>query len=242
MFSKRHKAKNESQLDGVRLITYFESKNPISEQVRTVRTNIEFAAATLDEFKVLMVTSPEMGDGKSTVSANLAVTWAQAGKKVLLIDADMRRPTAHKTFNQTNTDGLSTLLANDKAPDQVINEAFVENLSVLTSGPVPPNPTELLGSKRMVRLIEWAREHYDLVLLDATPVLAVADVQVTLPIVDGVALVVMMEKTMKANIKRTLELINMTQTKVLGVIPRIKKARKAEGYGYGYGYGYGVEK
>ncbi len=143
IFKNKHKQESdESITNGVRLITAYQPKHTISEQLRTVRTNIEFAGAALDELKVVMFTSPEMSDGKSTVAANVAVTWAQAGKKVLLVDADMRRPTVHLTFNSANTQGLSTILAGNKLPEEVITDSFVDNLAVLTAGPVPPNPSD----------------------------------------------------------------------------------------------------
>lgn len=238
-WNKKVKESDESLTNGIRLITYYEPKNVISEQLRTVRTNIEFAGAALDEMKVVMFTSPEMSDGKSTVSANVAVTWAQAGKKVLMVDADMRRPTTHLTFNELNLDGLSSILSATKTPEDVVKATFVENLSVITSGPVPPNPAELLGSKHMHDFMAWARANYDIVVLDATPVLAVADVQVSLPEVDGVVLVVRMEKTLKGNIARTVEVLKMSDTPVLGVVERTQKSKGDSGYGYGYGYGYG---
>ena len=128
----------------------------MSEQFRTVRTNIEFAGAALDRCQVVMFTSSAMSEGKSTVSANVAVTWAQAGKKVLLIDADLRRPTIHATFRTLNIDGVTTILIGKDEAGAVVEETFVDNLSVITSGPIPPNPSELLNSKRMANLLNWA--------------------------------------------------------------------------------------
>lgn len=236
LFKNKHKQESDERItNGVRLITAYQPKHVVSEQLRTVRTNIEFAGAALDELKVVMFTSPEMSDGKSTVAANVAMTWAQAGKKVLLVDADMRRPTVHLTFNSANTQGLSTILAGNKQPDEVITDSFVDNLAVLTAGPVPPNPSELLGSKHMHQFVEWARANYDIVILDATPVLAVSDVQVSLPEVDGTVLVVRMEKTLRGNIQRTVEVLKMADAKILGVVERVKNGRGDKGYGYGYG-------
>ncbi|MCC9293235.1 CpsD/CapB family tyrosine-protein kinase, partial [Bifidobacterium bifidum] len=117
-----------------------------------------------------------------------------------------------------------------------------DNLSILTSGPIPPNPAELLNSKRMGELIDWAREKFDIVVLDAPPVLAVSDVQVLVPKTDGVVVIANMGKTLKSDLKRTVEVLKLADAKVLGAVERIKAKRGDKGYGYGYGYGYGNSK
>lgn len=218
------------------LVTFAEPKHVVAEQFRTVRTNIEFAGAALDRCQVIMFTSSAMSEGKSTVSANVAVTWAQAGKKVLLIDADLRRPTVHATFRKLNLEGVTTVLTAKTGVDQVVEQTFVSNLSVMTSGPVPPNPSELLNSKRMAQLIDWARENFDIVVLDAPPVLAVSDVQVLVPKTDGVVVVANMGKTLKGDLKRTVEVLKLADAKILGSVERVKTSRGDRGYGYGYGY------
>lgn len=136
----RHQEDQETQKNGVMLVAFAEPKHVVSEQFRTVRTNIEFAGAALDKCQVVMFTSSAMSEGKSTVSANVAVTWAQAGKKVLLIDADLRRPTVHATFRKLNLDGVTTVLTGKTKPDEVVEETFVNNLSIISSGPVPTQP------------------------------------------------------------------------------------------------------
>ncbi len=154
-----------------------------------------------------------MSEGKSTVSANVAVTWAQAGKKVLLVDADLRRPTVHATFRKLNLDGVTTVLTGKTKPDEVVEDTFVDNLSVITSGPIPPNPSELLNSKRMGQLLDWTREKFDIIVLDAPPVLAVSDVQVLVPRSDGVVVVANMGKTLKGDLKRTVEVLKLAKAK-----------------------------
>lgn len=226
----------ETQDKGARLITVVEPKNIISEQFRTLRTNIEFAGAALNNLQVIMFTSAEVSDGKTTVSTNTAVVWAQSGKNVLYVDADMRRSTAQTTFRLNNTRGLSTILASAEQPKDVVQHTFVENLEVLTAGPVPPNPAELLNSKRMTALMEWMRNNYDIVVLDVPPITAVSDAQVLLPLIDGVVVVTMIGKTMKNSLKRTVEMIRLGDTKILGVVERVKNSDKDAGYGYGYGY------
>lgn len=236
------KIDQETQKNGILLVTFAEPKHVVSEQFRTVRTNIEFAGAALNKCQVIMFTSSAMSEGKSTVSANVAVTWAQAGKKVLLIDADLRRPTIQATFRKLNLDGVTTVLTGKMKPDEVVSDTFVEGLSVVTSGPVPPNPSELLNSKKMIQLLDWARDNFDIIVLDAPPVLAVSDVQVLVPKTDGVVVVANMGKTLKGDLQRTVEVLKLAKAKILGSVERVKTKRGDRGYGYGYGYGYGNEK
>ena len=236
---KKHVVDTETQDNGARLVTFVEPQHAISEQFRTLRTNIEFAGAALDKLQVVMFTSAEISDGKTTVSSNVAVTWAQAGKNVLYVDADLRRPTAHSTFDLLNTRGLTTILASNAQPKDTVQKTFVENLEVLTSGPVPPNPAELLSSARMASLVEWMRNNYDVVVLDVPPVMAVTDPHVLMPLVDGAILVTMFGKTLKINLQRTVETLRLTDTKILGIVQRVHGGKKDAGYGYGYAYGYG---
>lgn len=238
LFKKKDGNKDTRTQDrGAKLVTVIEPKHVISEQFRTLRTNIEFAGASLETLQVIMFTSAEVSDGKTTVSTNTAVTWAQAGKSVLYVDADMRRSTAQSTFKVSNGRGLSTILASAEQPKDVVQETFVENLEVLTAGPTPPNPAELLNSKRMASLIEWMRNNYDIVVLDVPPIMAVSDAQVLLPLIDGAVLVTMMGKTMKASLNRTVETLRLGETKILGVVERVMDSKSSIGYGYGYGYG-----
>ena len=237
----RKQEDQETQKNGVMLVTFAEPKHVVSEQFRTVRTNIEFAGAALDKFQVIMFTSSAMSEGKSTVSANVAVTWAQAGKKVLLIDADLRRPTVHATFRTLNLDGVTTVLTGKTKPEEVVEETFVNNLSIISSGPIPPNPSELLNSKRMGDLLDWARKNFDIIVLDAPPVLAVSDVQVLVPKTDGVVVVANIGKTLKGDLRRTIEVLKLAKAKILGSVERVKAKRGDRGYGYGYGYGDGYE-
>lgn len=230
LFSHNH-VDQETQKNGVFLVTFAEPKHVVSEQFRTVRTNIEFAGAALDKCQVIMFTSSAMSEGKSTVSANVAVTWAQAGKKVLLVDADLRRPTVHATFRKLNLDGVTTVLTGKTKPDEVVEDTFVDNLSVITSGPIPPNPSELLNSKRMGQLLDWTREKFDIIVLDAPPVLAVSDVQVLVPRSDGVVVVANMGKTLKGDLKRTVEVLKLAKAKILGSVERVKARRGDKGYG-----------
>lgn len=237
----RNKEDQETKKNGVMLVAFAEPKHVVSEQFRTVRTNIEFAGAALDQCQVVMFTSSAMSEGKSTVSANVAVTWAQAGKKVLLIDTDLRRPALQATFRTLNLDGVTTVLTGKNSVSDVIEPSFVNNLDILTSGPIPPNPSELLNSKRMASILDWARDNYDIVVLDAPPVLAVSDVQVLVPKTDGVVVVAKMGKTLKGDLRRTVEVLKLAKATILGCVERVNTKRGDRGYGYGYGYGYSSE-
>lgn len=230
----RKQQDQETQKNGVMLVTFAEPKHIVSEQFRTVRTNIEFAAAAYDRCQVVIFTSSAMSEGKSTVSANVAVTWAQAGQRVLLVDADLRRPTVHATFRTLNLEGVTTVLTGKTQANEVIETTFVKNLDIITSGPVPPNPSELLNSKRMASFLDWARQNYDIIVLDTPPVLAVSDVQVMVPKVDGVVVVANLGKTLKGDLRRTIEVLKLAKANILGSVERVKNKRNDEGYGYGY--------
>jgi capsular exopolysaccharide synthesis family protein len=172
------------------LITVADPRSPVSEAYRTLRTNLDFSS--LDKpIKTMLVTSAGPEEGKSTVLANLAVTTAQAGRKVILVDCDLRRPTLHSIFNLKNDVGLTTMVVDDAAMESPpLRDTGVEGLQLVSSGPLPPNPSELLGSRRMEEIITALLERADVVLFDAPPVVAVTDAAVLATKVDGVLLVV----------------------------------------------------
>lgn len=205
----------------------------ISEQYRTIRTNIQYSSVD-DELRTLVVTSSVPGEGKSTTVANLAVVFAQQGKKVLLVDADLRRPTIHYTFNVNNIYGFTTVLTKQKTFIETILETDEENLYILTSGPIPPNPAELLSSKSMEHFIEEAKQEFDIVLFDTPPILAVADPQILANQCEGSILVVFSEKTEIDQAKKAKELLGNAQGKFLGVVMNNKKMTK-DSYYYYYG-------
>lgn len=172
------------------LITVADPRSPVSEAYRTLRTNLDFSS--LDKpIKTMLVTSAGPEEGKSTVLANLAVTTAQAGRRVILVDCDLRRPTLHNIFNLKNDAGLTTMVVDDAAMESPpLRDTGVEGLQLVSSGPLPPNPSELLGSRRMEEIIAALLERADVVLFDAPPVVAVTDAAVLATKVDGVLLVV----------------------------------------------------
>jgi len=243
-FFKKNKALGdglsaETMTKGARLIAAAEPKNPVSEQFRTLRTNIDFASVAKGNVKTLLVSSALPSEGKSTITANLAVVYAQQGKRVLLVDADLRRPTVAITFDVTDNHGLTNYLADVHSElGSIIHHTRMDTLDVITSGPVPPNPAELLASARTT-LITQLRDHYDLVIFDVPPFLMVTDAQVLMSRMDGVAVVVSGGRTTKGAIKRTSEILKIAGAPVIGLIYNDQDQRKKIGSGYGYGYGYG---
>ncbi|MER1956066.1 MAG: CpsD/CapB family tyrosine-protein kinase [Solibacillus sp.] len=215
---KRKKNTNSTQTTLARkLITVRNPKSVISEQFKTIRTNINFSMPDQD-IKTIIVTSSTPGEGKSTVSSNSAVVFAQSGKKVLIVDADMRKPTAHHTFGIRNASGLSTLLTRQHSIEEVVHKSEVEGLHVITSGPIPPNPAELLGSKMMDQLIEQLTAMYDLVIFDAPPILSVTDAQILSNKCEGTILVVNSGKAEKDGVLKAKEALVSSQANILGVI------------------------
>ena len=159
--------------EDIQLITEIDKRSPIAEAYRSIRTNLQFAGAG-KELKYISFTSATPGEGKSTTISNVAITMGQDGKKVLLIDCDMRKPVQHKIFGLRNI-GLSNIIAMGKTFDEVVQKDVYHNLDVLACGPIPPNPSELLGSKRMQDLLDEVKDKYDYILLDMPPILAVTD-------------------------------------------------------------------
>lgn len=214
-----------------KLITKVDPKSSISEQYRTIRTNIQFSSID-KELRSIVVTSSGPGEGKSTTVANLAVTFAQQGKRVLLVDADLRKPTVHYTFNTTNSFGLSTVLAKQSTLSNTAKETDIENLFLLTSGPIPPNPAELLGSNTMTLFFEEAFHGYDVVLFDTPPVNVVTDAQILANQCDGTILVVSSGRTEKDKIVKAKTLLETAKGKLMGVVLNNKKMKDSNYYYY----------
>ncbi len=199
------------------LITLKNPKSKSAEAFRTLRTNIQFSSLD-EEIKSIVVTSSGPGEGKSTVMANLAITMAQSGKKVILVDCDLRKPSVHKKFGVTNSIGLTNILVQNEKKEQCIFKTNVENLFILTSGPVPPNPAELIGTKKMRSFIEELKSGFDMVLIDAPPVLAVTDAQILSTIVDGLIFVTAYGETQKNALVDAKQSIDKVGGKILGII------------------------
>ena len=226
------KQKHSETTQAVSLITLADRVSPVSEQYRTIRTNIQFSIVDR-ELKTLLVTSSGPGEGKSTTSANLAVVFADSGFRTLIVDADMRKPTVAKTFSIANHFGLSNLLGErGRRLNDVVVETGIPNLSVLPSGPKPPNPSEMLGSKRMTELMEEMNNFYDLIIFDMPPVLAVTDAQIVAAKADGTILVVREGVSDKNGLLKAKNLLEMVNANVLGVV--FNGTTRSEDQGYYY--------
>jgi capsular exopolysaccharide synthesis family protein len=219
------------------LTTIAAPRSQISEAYRLIRTNLEFAA--LDRpLRAVLVTSANPGEGKSTTASNVAVVLAQAGKRVILLDADLRRPSLHRIFNSRNHTGLTTMLLRENAdPDDFLQPTSVEGLVLLSSGPIPPNPAELLSSGRFSSLLQRLEEAADIVIVDSPPVLAVADPIVLASRVDGTLVVVDTQKTRAGALRQAQESLAKSGTTMLGGILN-KLGKNAGSYYYYYYRGY----
>ncbi|WP_312469030.1 CpsD/CapB family tyrosine-protein kinase [Neobacillus sp.] len=210
------KVKNKANRS-VNLIAQYNPKSPITEQYRLIRNNLHFSSVD-KEIKTIVVTSPEPGDGKTTTAANLAIVLAQQGKQVLLVDADLRKPSVHFTFNVSNIDGLTSILTKVIEIETAITKTNVPNLDLLTSGPTPPNPSELLGSKTMELIIKELKEAYEYIVFDTPPLLVVTDAQIMASKSDGVVMVVASGKTKKDRGIKAKELVGKANSQLLGVV------------------------
>ncbi|MRX73008.1 polysaccharide biosynthesis tyrosine autokinase [Bacillus lacus] len=219
------------QMQNRSLISLTSPKSPIAEQYKNIRTNIQFSQVD-KELRSLIVTSSGPGEGKSTTAANLAVVFAQQGKRVLLIDADLRKPTVHYTFRLENHQGLTNVLTRQLSLLDAVSTSMQDNLYILPSGPIPPNPSELLGSKNMTSLIEAAKEEYDVLIFDTPPVLAVTDTQILSSMADGVVLVVSSGRTEIESAMKAKEQLQNVNAKILGTVLNNKKQKESQYYYY----------
>lgn len=183
----------------------------------------------------LLITSEKPKSGKSTVSANIAVTYAQAGYKTLIIDGDMRKPTQHYIFDLPNNSGLSNLIINKVTYSKSIKETKVENLAILTSGPTPPNPSELIASNHFNEIYNELLIHYDFIVIDTPPINTVTDAQIYAQTIQNCALVIDVEVNNKNEVKKAKDLINKAGGNLLGAILNKMSVDKSSSYYYYYG-------
>ncbi|VYT79934.1 polysaccharide biosynthesis tyrosine autokinase [Clostridium tertium] len=201
----------------------------LAESFRTLKTNIQYSS--LDKkYKVIVITSSKPGEGKTFVASNLAITLAQGGKKVILMDCDFRSPSIHKKFKYSNITGLSELLL-DKENFNISERKYNDDLVVITSGRMPPNPSETLASERMSELLEELKEEYDYIILDTPPLLFVSDPQVIATKADGTILVVRADKTKKYEIKESYRILKNINANIIGMVLNGSKIKSKKYYG-----------
>lgn len=217
------------------LIASVNPESPISEVYRLLRTNINYSSSD-QVLRTIMITSSQAGEGKTTTISNLAVTYAQEGKNVLLIDMDMRKPSLHRIFSQSNRQGLSTVLAGHINVQDVIQETMVSQLSLIPSGPMLGNPSDMIDSLAMRELLEQLGQQYDVILIDSPPVLAVTDSVIISTLCDGVIMVVASGKVKKNQLRKAKEQLDHVNARMLGiVVNRINRDNQSGFYMNYYG-------
>lgn len=219
------------------LLVHFSPGSPLAEYYRSIRTTLLLSAADA-RMQVLAVTSPLPQEGKTGTLSNLASAFAQAGKSVVIIDADVRKPRLHKIFRIQNLNGLTKYLTTDLPLDDLLRVTAIPLLSLINAGPVPPNPVELLGSEKMAGLIGRLRETFDFVFIDTPPLLAVSDALVLAPRLDGAILVVRAGKTPRAALRQAREKLDSHKIKGTGVIINQVRVRDLSYYNMDKHYGY----
>ncbi|MDM5190884.1 CpsD/CapB family tyrosine-protein kinase [Bacillus sp. DX4.1] len=214
------------------LIAYEQPKSPVSEQYRNIRTNIEFASID-KKIRSLIITSANPSEGKTTTVANIAIVFAQQGKKVLLVDADLRKPTLHQMLQMDNLFGLTNVLTRSKTLETCVKKTQIGSLDFLPCGSIPPNPAELLGASSMKELLSEAYGMYDLIIFDTPPILPVTDAQIMANQCDASVLVVRSGETEKDTGLKAKQVLGGAKGKLLGVILNDKEQTGSEYYYYG---------
>ena len=202
-----------------------------AEAYRSLRSNIEYSSFD-DEYRAIVVTSSVPGEGKSTTSGNLALSLAQSGNKVLLVDCDMRKPSIHKKFKISNMSGTAELLLRKESFEDVAN-CYNENLTIITAGKIPPNPSEMLSSRAMTAFIKEMKKEFKYIILDTPPLQAVTDAQVLSTKSDGVLLVVRAGSTKREMVLNSVDLIKKVHGKIIGTVLNGVENKKNNYYYYG---------
>lgn len=215
------------------LLTQAPAQSPRAESFRQIRTNLQFSHVSHDS-KAVLITSSLPGEGKTTTAVNLAIATAQSGQSVVLIDADLRRPRVDEYLGLERSAGLTTTLLGRAGVSDLLQPWGEHELYVLTSGQVPPNPSELLGSKPMKKLIAELEERFDSVIIDAPPLLPVTDAAVLAQQVGGVVMVVGSSKVKLPDVQQSLAALEMVHADVLGVVLNLLPTKGADAYAYSY--------
>ena len=219
------------------LIAHDQPLSAVAENFRTIRTNLVFMGGD-EKLQVLVITSANPREGKTTIAANLATSLAQSGKRVLVIDTDLRRPRLHRAFRLRNGVGVTTYVAGQATLDEVLHATVVPGVHIIPSGPIPPNPTELLHREKFHELIRHARDRFDVILCDSPPLGAVIDAAVLAPQVDGVVLVARPGETTRQALRTMLRQLRDVGARVVGAIVNGVDPRGRGGYGAGSSYYY----
>lgn len=213
------------------LITLTDPRSPAAEAYRTLRTNLLFSSVD-DPVRAVIVTSPAPEEGKSTALANLAVTMAQSGRRTIIVDADLRRPTQHEIWGVSSEPGLTSMMLEDLATPPLV-DVGVENLRLLPSGPLPPNPADLVGAARMDAVIERLHQEADFLLFDAPPVIAVSDAAVMASKLDGVLLVVRAGSTRRDDAEQAKQTLERLNVRIVGAVLTNAQLDQRRGRYYG---------
>jgi len=221
-----------------KIIVIFAPRSPEAEAYRSLRTNI-LRTDVANPPRVLLLTSAHPEEGKSITAANLAITMAEIGKKTLLVDCDLRRPSTHTLFGLEKEKGLSEVLYGIEDWDKVLKPCGIENLSVITSGAIPHNPAEIIGSDKARWFMEEVKNVFDIVIMDAPCILAVTDGLILSSLVDGALMVIMSEKTPREAVQRSLSMLKDVKSNVIGAIFNKVNTRRSHYYYYYY---YGTRK
>ncbi|MGD8861773.1 MAG: CpsD/CapB family tyrosine-protein kinase, partial [Myxococcales bacterium] len=235
-YGRKRRGKSVQPVENRDLIVHTHPKSSVAECARTMRTNLTFMAAEHPQ-RALVTTSASPKEGKSTVSVSLGISLAQSGKRVLLVDTDLRKPRLHKALGLSNARGVTTVLVGELELDQAITRTEVPGLELLPSGPIPPNPAELLHTPAFGKLVEELKRRYDLIIFDSPPLGVVTDAAVIAPQVDGVLMVVHSQKTTRDALRSSLRQLSDVGAQITGgVLNDVDPTSRQYGYGRYYYY------
>ncbi len=230
----------DSRAQSISLLTYQNPKSALGEAIRSMRTSLIFATPEGDALRVLHFTSSNPGEGKTSTAVNTAITFTQTGSKVLLIDADLRNPSLHKVFSLPNTQGLTNYLTSNVEPAQIAQATEVIRLFAITSGPISPNPVELLSSDKMLDLVQLARKKFDYVIIDGSPVIGLADALVLANLAGASLVVVEGGKTRVGALDASIKRLSGVNARIVGCVLTKVRRSTSNGYEYDYRYSYGA--